>query len=141
MEYPNAAKVVNELFYVNDCLTGSDTPEGAIKLHCELQALFGKGRFLLRKWNSSEPSVLQHIDPDLQDAQCTLPISNPKSYTKTQGIEWNSSTDRFHLTIAAIPQVNGLTKGTVVFDIAKTFDVLGWYSPTIVKAKILLQLL
>ena len=24
-------------------------------------------------------------------------------------------------------------------DIAKTFDVLGWFSPTVVKAKILLQ--
>ena len=49
MEYPNAAKVVNESFYVDDCLIGSDTPEGAVKLHCELQALFGKGGFLLRK--------------------------------------------------------------------------------------------
>ena len=37
--------------------------------------------------------------------------------------------------------MNGLTKRALVSDIAKTFDVLGWYSPTIVKAKILLQLL
>ena len=79
MEYPNAAKVVNESFYVDDCLTGSDTYEGAIKLHCELQALFGKGGFLLRKWNSSEPSVLQHTDPDLQEAQCTLSMLNPET--------------------------------------------------------------
>ncbi len=32
-----------------------------------------------------------------------------------------------------------MTKRTLVSDVAKTFDVLGWYSPTIVKAKILLQ--
>ena len=67
MEYPNAAKVVNESFYVDDCLTGSDTPEGAVELHRELQALFDRGGFLLRKWNSSDPSVLQHVDADLQD--------------------------------------------------------------------------
>lgn len=96
---------------------------------------------LLRKWNSSEPSVLQHIDPDLQDAQCTLSILNPESYTKTLGIEWNSSTDQFRLTVAAIPQMNGMTKRALVSDIAKIFDMLGWYSPMIVKAKILLQLL
>ena len=121
MEYPNAAKVMNESFYVDDCLTGSDTPEGAIKLHHELMALFDKGGFLLRK--------------------CTLSISNPESYTKTLGIEWNSTSDRFRLTVAAVPQINGLTKRALVSDIAKVFDVLGWYSPTIVKAKILLQLL
>ena len=77
MEYPNAAKVVNESFYVDDCLTGSDSPEGAVKLHRELQALFDQGGFLLRKWNTSEPSVLQHIDPDLQGAQCIISISDP----------------------------------------------------------------
>ena len=93
MEYPNAAKVVCESFYVDDCLTGSDTPEGAIKLHHELMALFDKGGFLLRKWNSSDPSVLRQIDPILQDAQCTLSISNPESYTKTLGVEWNSTSD------------------------------------------------
>ena len=39
MEYPNAAKVVTESFYVDDCLTGSDTPEGAIELHHKLNSL------------------------------------------------------------------------------------------------------
>ena len=43
MEHLNAAKVMNESFYVDDCLTGSDSPEGAVELHHELQAFFGKG--------------------------------------------------------------------------------------------------
>ena len=34
-----------------------------------------------------------------------------------------------------------MTKRSLVSDVAKTFDILGWYSPTIVKAKILLQML
>ena len=49
MEHPNAAKGVSESFYVDHCLTGSNSPEGAVKLHYELQALFDKGDFLLRK--------------------------------------------------------------------------------------------
>ena len=81
MEYPNAAKVVKESFYVDDCLAGSDSPEEAFKLHSDLHALFDKGGFLLRKWN--EPSVLQQIDPDLRDSQCTISISDPENYTKT----------------------------------------------------------
>ena len=34
-----------------------------------------------------------------------------------------------------------MTKRSLVSDVAKTFDALGWYSPTIVKAKILLRML
>ena len=141
MENPNAAKVVKESFYVDDCLTGSVSSEEAIELHHELEALFDKGGFLLRKWKVSEPSVLQQIVPGLRDSQCTISISDPESYTKTLGIEWNSSTDHFRLTVAALPEVNGLTERALASDVAKMFDVLGWYSPTVVKAKILLQLL
>ena len=36
-------------------------------------------------------------------------------------------------------QQREVTKRLLVSDTGKTFDVLGWYSPTIVKAKILLQ--
>ena len=96
---------------------------------------------MLRKWNASDPSVLQHIAPDLQDTQRTLSISDSENCTKTLGIEWSSTSDHFRLTVADLPQVSGLTKRALVFDISKSFDVLGWYSPTIVKAKILLQAL
>lgn len=47
--------------------------------------------------------------------------------------------DHFRLTVARLPAVDGLTKRELVSDIAKTFDVLGWFSPTIVTVKILLQ--
>lgn len=70
-----------------------------------------------------------------------LSISDSENYTKTLGIEWSSNSDHFRLTVADLPQVSGLTKQALVSDISKTFDVLGWYSPTIVKAKILLQAL
>ena len=57
--YPLAAKAVENSFYVDDGLTGADSIEGAIDLYVQLQALFNKGGFLLRKWNSSEMAVLR----------------------------------------------------------------------------------
>ena len=36
--------------------------------------------------------------------------------------------------------IESMTERALVSDVAKTFDALGWYSPTIVKAKILLQI-
>ncbi len=47
--YPNAAKVVMNSFYVDGCLTGFDSIQGAIELQRELHALFAEGKFLLRK--------------------------------------------------------------------------------------------
>ena len=41
--------------------------------------------------------------------------------------------------MADLPPQKGLTKRILTSDIARTFDVLGWVSPVVVKAKILLQ--
>ena len=138
-EFPQAAEVANKSFYVDDCLTSADSVSEAIKLQTELHSLFSKGKFLLRKWNSSETEVLEHIPPDLKDTPASQSLPAPDGYTKTLGIEWNSAMDHFRLTIADLPPLDNITKRVLVSDIAKTFDVLGWFSPAIIKVKILLQ--
>ncbi len=60
-------------------------------------------------------------------------------YTKTLGIEWNPSEDHFRLTISDPPPLDNITKHALVSDVAKTFDILGWFSPSTIKVKILLQ--
>ena len=138
-KYPFATRVVDESFYVDDGLTGTDSVDKAIEVHNQLQSLFGEGGFLLHKWNSSELRVLQHIKPELRDSQSVHPMPDTKEYMKTLGIEWNTGVDHFPLAISDLPHLDNLTKRTLVSDIAKTFDVLGWVSPTIIKAKIFLQ--
>ena len=77
-EYPQASEMVEEFFYVDDCLTGADNNEDAIKLHHQLQALLSRGGFHLRKWNSSELAVLKRIDPGVRDSYEVLTISGSK---------------------------------------------------------------
>ena len=137
LEYPQAVSAV-ENSYVDDGLTGADSVEEAIQLQKQLQQLFSRGGFLLRKWNSSEAVVLQHVAPELRDSQSFYPIPDPDEYTKTLGIQWNSGLDHFRLTVVEFPETENLTKRLLVSDIAKTFDALGW-SPSIIKIKILLQ--
>jgi hypothetical protein len=82
--------------------------------------------------------VLESIPEELR---ATLPVhslTDHQSYTKTLGIEWNSEMDHFRLTISKPPSAKQLTKQELLSDIAKIFDVLGWFAPTIV-VKILLQ--
>ena len=48
-EFPVAAKMVTESFYVQDGLVGADSIEEAVILRNEMQELFAHGRFLLCK--------------------------------------------------------------------------------------------
>ena len=139
VDYPEAAKTMEKSFYVDDCPTGAESIPDAIDLQQQLQDLFARGCFLLRKWHSSEPAVLQGLPPDLKDPHSMQMLPDPGEYTKTLGIEWNASSDHFRLTIAALPPFDNITKRVLVSDIAKTFDVLGWFSPSLIKVKILLQ--
>ena len=129
MEFPKAADVVETSFYVDDCLTGAESTTEAIQLHHQLVELFSKGGFLLRKWNTSDPEVLNHIDPDLRDLQPTHSIPVPEDYTKTLGIQWNANLDHFRLAVTSIDTGTNMTKRALVSDIAKTYDVLGWFAP------------
>ena len=57
-EYPQAAKAVIESFYVDDGRVRAETIQEARKLQIELQELFDKGGFVLRKWKATDDSVL-----------------------------------------------------------------------------------
>ena len=114
LEFPKAANVVETSFYVDNCLTGADSIEETMDLHQQLLNLFAKCGFLLPKWNSSDPRVLCHIKPELQDSQSIHHIPSPDEYTKTLGIEWNASMDHFRLTVASLQETNNITKRTLV---------------------------
>ena len=124
LEFPKAADAVERSFYVDDCLAGANSVEEAVDLH---QQLFAKGGFLLRKWNSSDPVVLCNISPELRDMQSTHHIPSPDEYTKTLGMP----TGITFASVASLPNTANVTKQTLTSDIAKTFDILGWFSPKI----------
>ena len=51
--YPKASQAVLESFYVDDGLTGTDSVRDTIQLQIQLQELFDKAGFVLRKWKSN----------------------------------------------------------------------------------------
>ena len=138
-EFPLAARTVEKSFYVDDCLTGADDIKTATSLQSQLQGLFARGDFLLRKWNSNEVTVLQGIAPELCECGDVHSISDTNDYTNTLGLEWNTVTDQFRLTVSDFPATEVVTKRILVSNIAKVIDVLGWFSPATICMKILLQ--
>ena len=138
-DFPLATEIVDKSFYVDDCLTGALDSESALILQGQLVKLFSLGGFVLRKWNSNDPSVLREIPEHLRDSCEIHKFSEDDKYSKTLGIEWNATSDQLRLNISEPPSVNKMTKRNVVSDVAKVFDALGFFSPVIVKMKILLQ--
>ena len=138
-EYPQAAKAVLDLFYVDDGLTGAKSIEDAVELQSQLRKLFDAGRFVLRKWKSSELEVTKHIPHQLLDDRTTQRIKCEDSFTKVLGIKWDSESDSFRPLLSTFAQIQSLTKRALISDIARLFDVLGWCAPAMIKPKILLQ--
>ena len=66
-------------------------------------------------------------------------ISDFNGHPKALGLEWNVGMDAFHITMSNLLPLDGVTKRTLVSDIAKIFDVLKWFPPAILSMKILLQ--
>ena len=82
---------------------------------------------------------MEHIPLELRDSQPFQILPSDDDYTKTLGIEWNANKDHFRLTIAEPPPRKNLTERGLTSDIAKTFDILGWFLPSTTLVKILLQ--
>ena len=57
---------------------------------------------------------------------------------------WNNVSDTLSISISSldssIPIQADLTKRTLVSDVTKTFDMLSWFAPAMILAKILLQI-
>ena len=139
-EYPKATQHLKTSFYVDDFLGGADSPEEAIQLFHQIRQVLQKGGFQLRKWRSSSQKVLDQIPEDLLE---TNPLKastaiNTQTHSKALGLLWDSSLDVMSPAISSSAPASPTKRG-LVSAIFKTYDVVGWISPTILKMKLLIQ--
>jgi hypothetical protein len=87
-EYPRAAQVLNNDFYVDDLLSGTSTIEDALNVQKELSALFQTAGLTLRKLASNHITFLDTIPLELQETQSKLSLDNEDSLT-ILGLLWN----------------------------------------------------
>ena len=137
-KFPLAAPVLSSDFYVDDLMSGESTPERAIQLQQQLCALVKSGGMELCKWSSSDSSVLQAIPQELREKKETLNFDSD-STIKALGVKWNPNTDSFIFEVIPPQYTSKVTKRTVLSELAKVFDPLGWLSPTTIQAKIIFQ--
>ena len=137
-KYPEAAAMVKKSFYVDDCLTGANTPEEALQKLQNLCSLIAEGQMVIRKWRSNSTQVLQQIPEKLRETS-ELTLCDPAGSLKTLGVHWSTETDSFFVATPELTKEGPVTKRIISSACAKTFDILGWYSPALIQAKSLLQ--
>ncbi|XP_026745741.1 uncharacterized protein LOC113507087 [Trichoplusia ni] len=132
------AQTINEDFYMDDLLSGTDSVSEALSLSKELSVTLQKGGFQLTKWASNSIVLMKYIEEDKRSARAHIDL-NLDGTLKALGIEWNLKTDQFRYNLRFTPITKSITKRNILSDIQKVFDPLGWIAPSTVMAKILIQ--
>ncbi|XP_015747596.1 PREDICTED: uncharacterized protein LOC107327368 [Acropora digitifera] len=132
-----AVETVLKNFYVDDCLKSVATTEEAVKLAGDLSDLLAKGGFRLTKWLSNDKEVLKSI-PETERATSVKILDFGDVLTeRALGVQWNVNHDKFTFKIAAKDKPP--TRRGILSIVSSVYDPLGFVSPYVLQAKIILQ--
>jgi len=123
---------------MDDLMTGGETQEECVQLHKEIISILDSARLPLRKWCSNSSQVLKQIGKDVRDPLFTLDIGDDETI-KSLGLSWTPCADDFQFYVTRTVDVDKVTKRTLLSDLNKVFDPLGFLASVIIKGKIFLQ--
>ncbi|XP_070153697.1 uncharacterized protein [Polyergus mexicanus] len=135
--FPKAQTIVQDSIYVDDVLFGADEVPSLKESRDQLTKLMARGGFHLRKWAANSIELLTDIPPGEHELAIARTFDKDDTL-KVLGLEWIPREDSFRFQIES-PSVNMNTKRLILSFIAKFFDPLGWVSPVIITAKIMIQ--
>ena len=125
---------VQSNFYVDDCLKSVDNEEEAIDLAKQLMELLKLGGFRLTKWVSNSRKVIASI-PENERASAVKNLDLPVG--RALGMQWNVDTDQFEFRTSI--KNRPATRRGILSVASSTYDPLGFVSPFVLPAKVLLQ--
>ena len=132
-----AAETVLQSTYIDDSMGSMVNEDEAIKLVQQLKELWQKVGMHPRKWLSNFKKVLREIDTKDRAKKIDLSKDDLPS-VKTLTVVWSASSDQFFFSEAALVELI-LTKRKFLTKILTLFDPLGFVTPFVVRAKILMQ--
>ncbi|XP_071582573.1 uncharacterized protein, partial [Temnothorax nylanderi] len=133
--FPLAKSIMEKGRYVDEFHGGANSRIKAKQRVAQLDALLMAGGFILKKWVSNNPAILEDIPPD---RKITFLQNDQDKLVNVLGLTWDINTDTFHVSLE--PSIVGsITKRTVLSAVARFFDPLGFLSPITVAGKIFIQ--
>lgn len=137
-DFPLAVPAINQSFYVDDLLTGSDSLETLIETSKQLISLLGRAGFALRKWSANHPKILEHIPEQNCEILTVLELDQSPSI-KTLGLLWYPAEDMFGFKVPQLPTLDRVTKRIALSEMSQLFDPLGLVGPVVASAKMFVQ--
>lgn len=126
-QFPLGAEIVKNCFYVDDLLTGADTPFEVNKIQQEVTQLLKKGGFNITKWQGNEKT---HEVIELKDEEVKSVL----------GLYWNVDRDEFSFKLKREDEeVVNWTKRKILSKISRLYDPIGFLGPVIIRGKIIIQ--
>ncbi|XP_031635614.1 uncharacterized protein LOC116348687 [Contarinia nasturtii] len=135
--YPLAEEVLKKEMYVDDVQSGGSSIEIAIQKRDQVKAALASAGMELRKWASNHPALLDSIPIEHQCSSTLLSMDSNETI-KTLGMYWQPNGDIFKFKLRFdVP--TSVTKRSVLSTVARLYDPLGFITPVIVTAKIILK--
>ncbi|XP_031785921.1 uncharacterized protein LOC116417341 [Nasonia vitripennis] len=121
--------------YVDDAFVGADNESEAIEIRNQLIKLLSSACIELGKWASNSSAIVEDIQAEKQKE---FAVEWDEAISAL-GLKWTPSGDsfRFEVKVPVAPKI--VSKRSILSQISKLFDLLGWLSPVIVRAKLMLQ--
>ncbi|XP_032690541.1 uncharacterized protein LOC116853521, partial [Odontomachus brunneus] len=135
--FPVAAAVLLNHIYVDDVLFGHENARELRDARDQLINLLRLGGFELRKWASNSADLLTDIDANDHGIACSKSLSD-SDHVNILGIGWNPKSDAFHIKVS-IQDEMPTTKRSILSAIARLYDPLGWVTPVVLAAKVIIQ--
>ncbi|XP_052749789.1 uncharacterized protein LOC113520032 [Galleria mellonella] len=135
--FPLAKETVTCDIYVDDIVTGTNTMFQARELKSQVIALLKSGNFELRKWASNKPELLEEIPPEHCLVEAKSFIDAQSCTLKVLGLKWDPLRDSFVFHVQPLNKV--CTKRSILSEVSRIFDPLGFLSPVTIHIKILIQ--
>ncbi|XP_068140048.1 uncharacterized protein [Drosophila tropicalis] len=128
-EFPRAARILLDDFYVDDVLTGAMNEQELLDIKEELILLMSRAQLELSKWVSNSKQIASNEGNE---------INFSKMAAKVLGLHWRPGEDVLTYKVSLSEHMT-CTKRQVLSDTARIFDPLGILAPVVIKFKILLQ--
>lgn len=146
-QYPAATQILRNSLYVDDCLAGGPDAAAVIQLRSDISVLMAAGGFVMTKWCSNSPEVMESIP--VEDRAPYAPVSlaekdltlTPGPIPTALGLMWDPTLDAFQFqgALELMRPLGVETMRTLCSRAARLFDPLGFLSPFILLAKCLMQ--
>ena len=128
-KYPELVKEIRDGLYVDDLMTGGETPETVATKRSKAVEIFKDGTFKLHKWHSNVAALETEDvskptdEEDISYAKQQLGFNNPD--TKLLGLPWDKAKDTLSVETPRKTSTTATsTKRAALSELAKVYDPL-----------------